>query len=310
MNTLLFYYSFHCILTFNRYDYHSLRSCNRLIIRRQDYLRNRLTQDIAYRHFLAVSLWDERVWAAGPGASEGGPSPTAGDVICRDPTAAGDVLAEALRVLTGARSARHTTSEGPGESRFDIYVDNPLLEPGERVVANVTFHVGSGWAAPPDPPATGATPREEAAWLSRALQAGDVGTLLTYDVEGGEDGSACCLRLNGTAGDLWVGIGPSLCEVCALGERVVVAAESLRAELARPSSHDDILYGGPFEGRPRAEVLAVLLELAGTLAGATGVFHDETVEGGRMRWISSSAAPARSCRRDRYGSWRGTTWSS
>ena len=86
------------------------------------------------------------------------------------------------------------------------------------------------------------------------MQAGDVGTLLTYDVEGGEDGSACCLRLNGTAGDLWVGIGPSLCEVCALGERVVVAAESLRAELARPSSHDDILYGGPFEGRPRAEV--------------------------------------------------------
>ena len=55
-----------------------------------------------------VSLWDERVWAAGPGASEGGPSPTAGDVICRDPTAAGDVLAEALRVLTGARSARHS----------------------------------------------------------------------------------------------------------------------------------------------------------------------------------------------------------
>ena len=247
-----------------------------------------------------VSLWDERVWAAGPGASEGGPSPTAGDVICRDPTAAGDVLAEALRVLTGARSARHTTSEGPGESRFDIYVDNPLLEPGERVVANVTFHVGSGWAAPPDPPATGATPREEAAWLSRALQAGDVGTLLTYDVEGGEDGSACCLRLNGTAGDLWVGIGPSLCEVCALGERVVVAAESLRAELARPSSHDDILYGGPFEGRPRAEVLAVLLELAGTLAGATGVFHDETVEGGRMRWISPGLDPFSECTYDLY----------
>ena len=248
----------------------------------------------------SVALWNERVWAAGPGAPEGGKPPPAGDIVCQDPTAAGDVLAEALRVLTGARSARHAASEGPGGSHFDIYVDNPLLEPGERVVANVTFHVGSGWAAPPDPPAKGATPREEAAWLSRALQAGDAGTLLTYDVEGNEDGSACCLRLNGTAGDLWVGIGPNLCEVCALGERVVVAAESLRPELARPSSRDDVLYGGPFEGHPRAEVLAVLLELADVLAKATGVFHDETVEGGRMRWISPGLDPFSECSYDLY----------
>ncbi len=43
-----------------------------------------------------------------------------------------------------------------------------------------------------------------------------------------------------------------------------------------------VVYGGAVEGRPRAELLGLICDVARAFAGATGAFHDElVVVGGR-----------------------------
>ena len=139
-----------------------------------------------------------------------------------------------------------------------------------------------------------------AAWeLSGSLQMSDVSHLMTYETKmEGERGHTLCL--NGPDGDFRVESEPGIARVRIMGERVWFVDERVRAEVAPRVREGDVAYAGPISGRTQREVLALLYALVRALAGATGVFHDETVEGGRMRWISPGLDPFSECTYDLY----------
>lgn len=243
-----------------------------------------------------VCFMGERVWLVGDGrhgllAREG----LRGDVVCVANERATELLSEALCAFAGARGAFHVEADGPmgsGGRPYDVYVRNACLAPYRRTIANVTFHVNcdatkedwaahAGVAAGPTGQGMGSS-RADAEWLARRLQQSDAAPFLTPYISGGEGGRSPCLHLNGRDGDFWVSLGPHVSKVCRMGECVWFVAESFRGELPCQDRCGGVIYGGAVEGRPRAELLGLICDVARAFAGATGVFHDElVVVGGR-----------------------------
>ena len=87
------------------------------------------------------------------------------------------------------------------------------------------------------------------------------------------------MSLNGPDGDFRVEVGPHTSRICLMGERIWFISESHREGRAYQNIADDVVYGGPIDGRTHAEVIGLFLEVVGILAGATGLFHARAQEG-------------------------------
>ncbi|MFC2340082.1 MAG: hypothetical protein ACFNLW_09405 [Olsenella sp.] len=87
------------------------------------------------------------------------------------------------------------------------------------------------------------------------------------------------MSLNGPDGDFRVEVGPHTSRICLMGERIWFISESHREGRAYQNIADDVVYGGPIDGRTHAEVIGLFLEVLGILAGATGLFHARAQEG-------------------------------
>ena len=87
------------------------------------------------------------------------------------------------------------------------------------------------------------------------------------------------MSLNGPDGDFRVEVGPHTSRICLMGERIWFISESHREGRAYQNIADDVVYGGPIDGRTHAEVIGLFLDVVGILAGATGLFHARAQEG-------------------------------
>ncbi len=87
------------------------------------------------------------------------------------------------------------------------------------------------------------------------------------------------MSLNGPDGDFRVEVGPHTSRICLMGERIWFIGESHREGRAYQNIADDVVYGGPIDGRTHAEVIGLFLDVVGILAGATGLFHARAQEG-------------------------------
>ena len=87
------------------------------------------------------------------------------------------------------------------------------------------------------------------------------------------------MSLNGPDGDFRVEVGPHTSRICLMDERIWFISESHREGRAYQNIADDVVYGGPIDGRTHAEVIGLFLEVVGILAGATGLFHARAQEG-------------------------------
>ena len=202
---------------------------------------------------------------------------------------------------------------------YDIYVKNAHTGPYRRTLANISFHVNcdadwgageaEGGAGPAPavlaPPPEGGTwhsgpgrgrsvgggptglmgrdmvpTRADVEWLMRRLQLSEVSCFLAYELDGEDERHGVHLYLRGRDGGFRVEACPGALRVIAMGECIWFVAEGIRGEIACQDCRGEVVYGGPVEGRSRAELLDLVYETVRVLAGATGLFHVRAQEGG------------------------------
>ena len=112
--------------------------------------------------------------------------------------------------------------------------------------------------------------------LVRRLQRSAVSRFLTFELdEEDDDAHSFCLALRGRSCSFEVVIGPLISLIDFDWERIWFVTEGYRDHMAHQDLQEEIVYGGPIEGRTPAEMLDLIYEMVCILAGAREVFHDE-----------------------------------
>ena len=112
--------------------------------------------------------------------------------------------------------------------------------------------------------------------LVRRLQRSAVSRFLTFELdEEDDDAHSFCLALRGKNCSFDVAIGPLISLIDFDWERIWFVTEGYRDHMAHQDLQEEIVYGGPIEGKTPAEVLDLIYEMVCILAGAREVFHDE-----------------------------------
>ena len=112
--------------------------------------------------------------------------------------------------------------------------------------------------------------------LVRRLQRSAVSRFLTFELdEEDDDAHSFCLALRGRSCSFEVVIGPLISLIDFDWERIWFVTEGYRDHMAHQDLQEEIVYGGPIEGKTPAEVLDLIYEMVCILAGAREVFHDE-----------------------------------
>ena len=112
--------------------------------------------------------------------------------------------------------------------------------------------------------------------LVRRLQRSAVSRFLTFELdEEDDDAHSFCLALRGRSCSFDVAIGPLISLIDFDWERIWFITEGYRDHMAHQDLQEEIVYGGPIEGRTPAEMLDLIYEMVCILAGAREVFHDE-----------------------------------
>ena len=112
--------------------------------------------------------------------------------------------------------------------------------------------------------------------LVRRLQRSTVSRFLTFELdEEDDDAHSFCLALRGRSCSFEVVIGPLISLTDFDWERIWLVAEGYRGHMAHQDLQEEIVYGGPIEGKTPAEVLDLIYEMVCILAEAREVFHDE-----------------------------------
>ena len=112
--------------------------------------------------------------------------------------------------------------------------------------------------------------------LVRRLQRSAVSRFLTFELdEEDDDAHSFCLALRGRSCSFEVVIGPLISLIDFDWERIWLVTEGYRDHMAHQDLQEEIVYGGPIEGKTPAEVLDLIYEMVCILAEAREVFHDE-----------------------------------
>ena len=112
--------------------------------------------------------------------------------------------------------------------------------------------------------------------LVRRLQRSAVSRFLTFELdEEDDDAHSFCLALRGRSCSFEVVIGPLISLIDFDWERIWLVTEGHRDHMAHQDLQEEIVYGGPIEGKTSAEMLDLIYEMVCILAGAREVFHDE-----------------------------------
>lgn len=154
-------------------------------------------------------------------------------------------------------------------------------EGAERIVC---YGVSVGVLQVPEaerPPSYGIDPSsKELSYFKKRLECSDFSHFLTFSSERGIG----CGRpgvpssyLNGLDGDFWLSIASPFSQVHCRDELVWFVTESFRDRLTYQDLRGGIVYGGAIESVTSSEVAALLFETVRSFAGATDVYHTETV---------------------------------
>jgi len=121
---------------------------------------------------------------------------------------------------------------------------------------------------------------KEFIFFEERLECSDFSNFLTFSSERGIG----CGRpgvpspyLNGLDGDFWLSIASPFSQVHCRDELVWFVTESFRDRLSYQDLRGGIVYGGAIESVCSSEVAALLFETVRSFAGATDVYHTETV---------------------------------
>ena len=121
---------------------------------------------------------------------------------------------------------------------------------------------------------------KEFIFFEERLECSDFSNFLTFSSERGIG----CGRpgvpspyLNGLDGDFWLSIASPFSQVHCRDELVWFVTESFRDRLTYQDLRGGIVYGGAIESVTSSEVAALLFETVRSFAGATDVYHTETV---------------------------------
>lgn len=183
-------------------------------------------------------------------------------------------LAEGREVSPAGTWVRTTDTQAVGEP--------PKRDEGaERIVC---YGVSVGVLQVPEagrPPSYGIDlSSKEFIFFEERLECSDFSNFLTFSSERGIG----CGRpgvpspyLNGLDGDFWLSIASPFSQVHCRDELVWFVTESFRDRLTYQDLRGGIVYGGAIESVTSSEVAALLFETVRSFAGATDVYHTETV---------------------------------
>ena len=183
-------------------------------------------------------------------------------------------LAEGREVSPAGTWVRTTDTQAVGEP--------PERDEGaERIVC---YGVSVGVLQVPEaerPPSYGIDlSSKEFIFFEERLECSDFSNFLTFSSERGIG----CGRpgvpspyLNGLDGDFWLSIASPFSQVHCRDELVWFVTESFRDRLTYQDLRGGIVYGGAIESVTSSEVAALLFETVRSFAGATDVYHTETV---------------------------------
>ena len=122
---------------------------------------------------------------------------------------------------------------------------------------------------------------KELSYFKERLECSDFSRFLTFVSEpgvwSGRPGVPS-LCLNGLDGDFWLSIASPFSQVHCRDELVWFVTESFRDRLTYQDLRGGIVYGGAIESVTSSEVAALLFETVRSFAGATDVYHTETVD--------------------------------
>ena len=129
--------------------------------------------------------------------------------------------------------------------------------------------------------------------LVRRLQRSAVSRFLTFELdEEDDDAHSFCLALRGRSCSFEVVIGPLISLIDFDWERIWLVTEGHPDHMAHQDLQEEIVYGGPIEGKTSAEMLDLIYETVCILAGATRYVPRRS--GIRSTSASSMTAPTTS----------------
>ena len=183
-------------------------------------------------------------------------------------------LAEGREVSPAGTWVRTTDTRAVGEP--------PERDEGaERIVC---YGVSVGVLQVPEaerPPSYGIDlSSKEFIFFKKRLECSDFSHFLTFSSERGIGRGRPGVPspyLNGLDGDFWLSIASPFSQVHCRDELVWFVTESFRDRLTYQDLRGGIVYGGAIESVTSSEVAALLFETVRSFAGATDVYHTETV---------------------------------
>ena len=183
-------------------------------------------------------------------------------------------LAEGREVSPAGTWVRTTDTQAVGEP--------PERDEGaERIVC---YGVSVGVLQVPEaerPPSYGIDlSSKEFIFFKKRLECSDFSHFLTFSSERGIGRGRPGVPssyLNGLDGDFWLSIAFPFSQVHCRDELVWFVTESFRDRLTYQDLRGGIVYGGAIESVCSSEVAALLFETVRSFAGATDVYHTETV---------------------------------
>ena len=183
-------------------------------------------------------------------------------------------LAEGREVSPAGTWVRTTDTQAVGEP--------PERDEGaERIVC---YGVSVGVLQVPEaerPPSYGIDlSSKEFIFFKKRLECSDFSHFLTFSSERGIGRGRPGVPssyLNGLDGDFWLSIASPFSQVHCRDELVWFVTESFRDRLTYQDLRGGIVYGGAIESVTSSEVAALLFETVRSFAGATDVYHTETV---------------------------------
>lgn len=184
-------------------------------------------------------------------------------------------LAEGREVSPAGTWVRTTDTQAVGEP--------PERDEGaERIVC---YGVSVGVLQVPEaerPPSYGIDlSSKEFIFFKKRLECSDFSHFLTFSSERGIGRGRPGVPssyLNGLDGDFWLSIASPFSQVHCRDELVWFVTESFRDRLTYQDLRGGIVYGGAIESVTSSEVAALLFETVRSFAGATDVYHTETVD--------------------------------
>ena len=224
--------------------------------------------------FLPYLLQEETAWVKLPDSSMG--------ISCNNNWVREDgadrikaaELAEGREVSPAGTWVRTTDTQAVGEP--------PERDEGaERIVC---YGVSVGVLQVPEaerPPSYGIDlSSKEFIFFKKRLECSDFSHFLTFlserGIGRGRPGVPSSY-LNGLDGDFWLSIASPFSQVHCRDELVWFVTESFRDRLTYQDLRGGIVYGGAIESVTSSEVAALLFETVRSFAGATDVYHTETV---------------------------------